>query len=87
MFLHQPLALAAFRQLTLPVKSEQEFQGQLNDARRQRGLNLVERRRTDVAVGQAEVGMIENVEEFDAELEVFDFGDPEFLIIEKSQLV
>lgn len=58
---------------------EKKLQSQLNHARVQSGLNLVEGRRTDVAVGQAEVGMVKDVKEFRSELDSFRFSDAEIL--------
>src|ERR1700730_17242656 len=58
-------------------RSEQKFQGKLDHARRQSSLNLVKCWRADVAVGQSEVGVVEEVKEFGAELDVFGFRDAE----------
>src|SRR5579872_4809574 len=54
--------------------SELELQGQLNQPGRLGGQNLVECWRTDVAVGQPEVSVIQEVKELGAELELLSFG-------------
>lgn len=53
---------------------EQEFQRELNLPCRLRRLDLIESGRTDVAVGQPEIGVIEDVKEFRAELKFFRFS-------------
>src|SRR5579883_1335662 len=58
---------------------EVELQCQLDLAGRQCLLNLSEGRRTDVAVRQTEVGMVEQVEELGAELEIFRFEHMDIL--------
>lgn len=48
-----------------------ELQGKLHLARSLRLQDMVERRRTDVAVGQPEVGAVQNVKQLSAKLELF----------------
>ena len=54
--------------------SESKLQGQLDQARRQRRKNLIEGWRTDVAVGQAEIRVVQKIEELSAELKLLALG-------------
>ena len=54
--------------------SESKLQGKLDEARRQRRKNLIEGWRTDVAVGQAEIRVVQNIEELSAELKLLALG-------------
>jgi len=54
--------------------SESKLQGKLDQARRQRRKNLIEGWRTDVAVGQAEIRVVQKIEELSAELKLLALG-------------
>src|SRR5580698_6151338 len=63
-----------------PTRSlKQELQRKLHLARRLRRKDMVERRRTDVAVGQPEIGAVQEVKQLRAELQLFRFGYLEVL--------
>src|SRR5580698_2054949 len=63
-----------------PTRSlKQELQRKLHLARRLRRKDMVERRRTDVAVGQPEIRAVQEVKQLRAELELFQFGQLEIL--------
>ena len=55
--------------------SELEFQSQLNQPRRLSRQDIVEGWRTDVAVWQAEIRMVQEIEELRPELEFLTFGN------------
>ncbi len=58
---------------------EQKFQRELYQARWLGFQYLIEGRRTDVAVGYVEVGVIQNIEKLRPELELLGFGKAEVL--------
>jgi hypothetical protein len=53
--------------------SERKFQRQLNEPRRQSSQDLVKCGRTNVTIGQSEVGMVQEVEELGPELKLLPF--------------
>src|ERR1035441_10953374 len=50
--------------------SKRKLQGQLDQTRRQGRKDLVKSRRTDVAVGQSEIRVVEEIEKLSAELKL-----------------
>src|ERR1700730_12955239 len=54
--------------------SESKLQGKLDQARRQRRKHLIKGWRTDVAVGQAEICVVQKIEELSAELKLLALG-------------
>src|SRR6476660_6528873 len=65
-----PLRPGLLTAKSTPPASELELQSQLNQPGRHCGQNLVEGRRADVTVRQAEVGVVEKIEELGSELKL-----------------